>query len=173
MIYVAKNVALIIAEKVFRDEEYLVPKKILESAGVNVITASTTTGQAVGKLGVVVKPDRLIAELEPLALDAVIFVGGGGSSQYFNDGTAHHLANHFYQGGKIVGAICIAPVILANAGLLRGKRATVFPDGQPELAAGGALYTGNPVEIDGRLITGNGPEAAELFGRELLKMLES
>ena len=166
-----KTVALVIAEKIFRDEEYLIPKKILETAGFRVITASTTNGKAEGKLGAVVRPDRLVADLESLNLDALIFIGGGGSAQYFHDPTAHRLAQYFYEQGKIIGAICIAPVILANAGLLRGKRATVFPDGQPELKAGGAVYTGNPVETDGRIITGNGTEAATLFGAELVKML--
>jgi protease I len=67
--------------------------------------------------------------------------------------------------------ICIAPVILANAGLLKDKNATVFPDGIEKLQAGKAIYTGNIVEVDGRLITGCGPEAAEKFGNELVKLL--
>lgn len=169
----AKIVALVIAEKIFRDEEYAVPKEILEKAGLKVLTASTTLGNAVGKLGLVVKPDILVQDLKEQALDALIFVGGGGSSQYFEDKTAHELAWHFYNQGKVVGAICIAPVILANAGLLKGKKATVFPDGQEQLKSKGAFYTGNTVEMDGQLITGCGPEAAERFGSELVELIKS
>ena len=51
-----KTVALVIAEKVFRDEEYQAPKEILESAGIEVLTVSTTLGKAVGKLGLEVTP---------------------------------------------------------------------------------------------------------------------
>jgi protease I len=72
-----------------------------------------------------------------------------------------------------VGAICIAPVILANAGLLKGKKATVFPDGKEIFQANQVIYTGNQVTIDGRLITGCGPEAAEKFGRELVTLLKN
>lgn len=168
----AQKVALVIAEKMFRDEEYQVPKMILEEGGITVITVSTTLDVAVGKLGLTVKPDLLLPALKDQALDALIFVGGGGSSQYFEDKTAHELAWHFYHQGKIVGAICIAPVILANAGLLRGKKATVFPDGKERLQANQATYTGSLVEIDGRIITGCGPEAAEKFGKELWLLLK-
>ena len=77
------------------------------------------------------------------------------------------MARSFAEAGKVVAAICIAPVILARAGLLKGKRATVFPDGIPELEKAGAVYTAQSVERDGRIITGNGPEAAEAFGREI------
>jgi protease I len=167
----ARIVALVIAEKMFRDEEYEVPKKVLERAGFRVLTASTNVEKATGKLGMVVKPDLLVKELIDQDLDALIFIGGGGSSQYFEDATAHQLATHFYGQGKVVGAICIAPVILANAGILKGKKATVFPDGKDRLEANGAVYTGAAFEVDGKIITGNGPEAARKFGEELVKLL--
>ena len=166
-----KTVVLIIAEKTFRDEEYQVPKDILSKAEVNVITASTTIGEAVGKLGLKVKPDILINQIDVDKLDALIFIGGGGAEQYFHDPLAHRLAKDAIEKEKILGAICIAPVILANAGLLKGKKATVFPSGADSVKKGGGVYTGGDVEIDGKLITGCGPEAAEKFGTELVKML--
>ena len=165
------KVALVIAEKVFRDEEYQVPKKILLEKGIEVVTASTTTGWAEGKLGARVKPDLQINELKTEELDALVFVGGGGAAQYFDDPLAHQLARQMEEQGKVVAAICIAPVILARAGLLQGKKATVFPDGVSDLIRHGAEYTGKPVERDGLVLTSNGPEAAEAFGRTLVVML--
>ncbi|MEK7850253.1 MAG: DJ-1/PfpI family protein, partial [Deltaproteobacteria bacterium] len=167
------TVVFIIAEKVFRDEEYQVPKEVLTKAGIKVITASTTTGEAVGKLGLKVKPDILVNQIDTDKLEALIFIGGGGASQYFNDSLTHKLAKEAAEKGKIYGAICIAPTILANAGLLKGKKATVFPspDGIEALKKGGAVYTGGDVEIDGKLITGCGPEAANKFSEALVKML--
>ncbi|NMB39462.1 MAG: DJ-1/PfpI family protein [Firmicutes bacterium] len=166
-----RNVVLVVAEKQFRDEEYQIPKDILTKAGFNVITASTTMDQVVGTYGLEALPDILFKDVKVKELDALIFVGGGGSSQYFDNPLAHDLAKSALDQGKIVGAICIAPVILANAGLLDGKRAAVYPDGADTLKKKGAIYTTNPVETDGLIITGNGPDAAEEFGNTLVKML--
>jgi protease I len=166
-----KKAVFIIAEQNFRDEEYQVPKEVLEKSGIEVVTASTTTGECVGKLGMKVTPEMLVKDIDPAQFDALIFVGGGGSEQYFSDKTAHELAHAAYDQGKIVGAICIAPVILANAGLLKGRTATVYPDGAPILKEQGANYTGGTVEVDGRIITGNGPEAAQAFGEKLAQLL--
>lgn len=166
-----RNVVLVVAERQFRDEEYQIPKDILTKAGFNVITASTTMDQLIGTYGLKALPDILFKDVKVKGLEALIFVGGGGSSQYFDDPLAHNLAQSALEHGKIVGAICIAPVILANAGLLAGKKATVYPDGADTLKEKGAIYTANPVETDGLIITGNGPQAATEFGNILVDML--
>ncbi|NMB01360.1 MAG: DJ-1/PfpI family protein [Firmicutes bacterium] len=166
-----KTVALVIAEKGFRDEEYQVPHDILKDAGFNVLTVSTTTEEAVGRFGLKVTPDTLITDLVAKTLDALVFIGGGGSEQYFEDPLAHKLATTMVDEDKVLGAICIAPVILANAKLLAGRRATVFPDGAEVLKEMGAIYTGADVEVDGKIITGNGPEAAKDFAEALVKLL--
>jgi len=167
-----KKVLMIIAEKDFRDEELKEPRRILEAAGMKVTLASTSLGKARGMLGYEVQPDVLLKDVKVEEYDAVVFVGGSGSSQYWNDALAHKIANEAYSQGKLVGAICIAPVTLANAGLLEGKKATVWPSEAGKLEAKGAEYTGRPVERDGRIITGSGPQAAEEFGRTLLSALQ-
>lgn len=154
-----KTIMLVVDKHDFRDEEYQEPKEILEKAGFKVITASTVTQEIEGKLGLRITPDIYVKDISVNQLDALIFIGGGGSSQYFEDPLAHDLANQAFKLGKIVGAICIAPIILGNAGLLKGKKAIVYPDGADILKKQGAIYTGNPVDVDGKIITGNGPDA--------------
>ena len=66
---------MIIAQQVFRDEEYTEPKAILESSGVNVTTASRTAGTAEGKLGMVATVDVGLADVDPEEYDAVVFIG--------------------------------------------------------------------------------------------------
>ena len=166
-----KKVALVIAESQFRDEEYQVPHDLLQKADFTVSTVSTSKETAIGKLGLKVKPDTLLTELKPSELDALIFIGGGGSEQYFDDPLAHRLAREMVSLNKVLGAICIAPVILAKAKVLVGKNATVFPDGAPILEQNGAKVTGTEVEIDGLIITGNGPEASDAFGQALIDLL--
>ncbi|HID96079.1 MAG TPA: DJ-1/PfpI family protein [Candidatus Latescibacteria bacterium] len=166
-----KKVVMIIAEKNFRDEELLRPKEILEGEGAEVKVASTSPKTATGMLGAKVEPDMLVNRLEVKDYDAVIFVGGSGSSQYWNDPAAHRIAREAVEGNKLLCAICIAPVTLANAGLLAGKRATVFSSETGKLRSKGVLYTGRSVETDGNIITAEGPQAAEEFGRAIAEAL--
>jgi len=121
-----KKVVMVIAEKDFKDEELLEPEAVLADQGVIVSIASTTQEMVKGMGGHEVGPDFLITDIKPEEWDAMVFVGGMGASQYWEDSLAHHLAREFLNQGKIVGAICIAPVTLANAGVLEGKKATCW-----------------------------------------------
>ncbi len=110
------------------------------------------------------RADIAVVDADPAMYDAVVFVGGPGASVYFDDVDAQALAQRASQKGKVVGAICIAPSVLAHAGLLDGREATAFPSQRDDLIAHGARFTGAPVEIDLPFVTANGPEAARDFG---------
>lgn len=145
--------------------------EILKKSGVEVKVASTTLDFAVGKLGARVKPDMLLGDVLPEDFDAIIFVGGIGASGYFDDAGVHNLLKDALKGNRILAAICIAPVIFARAGILKGRRATVFSSEEKELKSCGAKYSGRPVERDANIITAAGPFAAAEFGREIAKAL--
>lgn len=166
------QVAMIVAKKDFRDEELLVPISIFENAGFNVIVFSDSTGKAQGMLGAVVNVDNTIDKLNPADYKAVIFVGGVGASRYWDNRTAHSIARDTLANNKVLGAICIAPVTLANAGVLEGKRATVWPSERAKLTTCGAKYTGAGVEVDGNIVTGDGPQSAEEFAEAILKLIQ-
>lgn len=166
-----KKVALIIAQELFRDEEYLEPKKVLEGAGIEVVTASQKKGAATGKLGAKVQADISIEDLDPKDLDGIFFIGGPGASVYFNDKTAHEILKAAYGQGKLIGAICAGPAVLASAGLLNEKKATSFSGVEPYLIKGGAILTRASVEKDGKIITADGPASATKFGLEIAKAL--
>jgi len=167
-----KKVVMIIASKDFRDEELLEPKRILEENGVRVVIASSSLSEARGMLGARVKPDILITDVNSKDYDAVIFVGGSGSSEYWDSPVAHRILREANNQGKIIGSICIAPVTLANAGILKGKRATCWSSEGSKLREKGAIYTGKDLEVDGNIITCAGPSAAKKFGEEILKSLK-
>ncbi|MDD3726452.1 MAG: DJ-1/PfpI family protein [Candidatus Ratteibacteria bacterium] len=164
-------VLLIIAQNGFRDEEYFKPKAIIEDAGYKVVTASQQAGIAKGKLGGVAHADIGLADVKVDDYEGIIFIGGPGAADYFIDKRALNLAKDAYEKGKVVGAICIAPGILARAGVLRNKRATVYPSELDTLKNEGAICVNKPVVVDGRIVTANGPEAAENFGKEIVKLL--
>ncbi len=162
---------MVIAHEIFRDEEYLQPKKILETAGIKVITASSSLEPATGKLGTIVHPDVLVQESRAAEYDAIVFIGGSGSRNYFHDPAAHALAKEAVEREKLLAAICSAAGILAQADVIKGKEVTSYPAEAEMIEQHGAHYTGKDVEIDGRLITANGPAAAADFGRAIRKKL--
>lgn len=163
---------MIIASQNFRNEELFKPKEILEKAGAKAVVVSTTREEVRGMLGAQVKPDLLLSELEVKDYAAIVFVGGVGAAQYWDDPLAHTIAREALEKGKVLAAICIAPVTLARDGVLSGKRATVFPSEVEKLKERGAIYTGAKVERDEKIITASGPEAAEDFGKALLQALQ-
>jgi protease I len=113
--------------------------------------------------------DVQLSQVQARDYDAVIFIGGSGAAQYVDDPVAHKLAYDAVKERKVVGAICMAPLILAKAGLLKGKKATVYPALADDFKQYGMKYTAKPVEKDGRIITADGPNSAAEFGQELAK----
>ncbi len=166
------KVLMIIAQKNFRDEEFFEPRDILIKNGIEVKVASQELKMARGKLNGAAMPDLTIDQAEVNDFAAIIFVGGPGAAVYLDDPVSHKLAKDFYAAGKVVAAICMAPSILANAGLLRGKKATCWFGEKENLTAHGAKYTGANVEVDGKIITACGPEAAKEFGEKIVEMLK-
>jgi protease I len=168
-----RSVLMVIAPQIFRDEEYVGPKAVLEDCGVSIVTASTRTGPCTGKLGTVVEATIAVQDCVASDYDAVVFVGGGGAEILFDDIYAHRLARDAYAAGKVVAAICIAPSILARTGLLKGIRATAFASRQGDLVGNGAIWTGEEVTIDGRIVTANGPGAARAFGEAVGRAIKA
>jgi len=162
---------MVIAQERFRDEEFFEPKQIFEKKNFLITVASQKKGVAVSKLGVKVNVDNSLHDVVVSQYDAVVFVGGRGAHVYFDDPVAHAVANSFVQQKKIVGAICAAPSILANAGLLKGKKATCTPDQKENLKANGAKVLEQDVVVDGKFITADGPKAATKFGETIVKAL--
>ncbi len=168
-----KKVVMIIAKQDFRDEELLEPKKVLEDNGIIVKIASTVLGEVKGVLGAQVKTDLLVRDIRVSDFDALVFVGGAGAAQYWDDLLAHKLVQDTLKDpNKILAAICIAPVTLAKAGVLKDRKATVWPSESEQLKSMGANYTGNDVEKDGNVITASGPSVAKRFGEEIVKALK-
>ncbi|HIJ52199.1 MAG TPA: hypothetical protein HPP66_03475 [Planctomycetes bacterium] len=167
----AQRAVLIIARENFRDEELFETMRVLTEAGVNTVVASSKKGPVKGMLGRRAEATILVSEIAVDEYDAIIFVGGAGAMEYFHSRAAWTIAREAVARRKVLGAICIAPAILANAGLLNGVRVTSFPSERERLQRAGALYTGTPVERHGLIITGNGPMSAIQFGRAIADAL--
>jgi protease I len=103
-----------------------------------------------------------------------VIAGGAGAPQHlWDDEPLRALVRAMHSAGKPIGAICLAPPVLARAGVLAGKRASTFPDPRAliELKRGGATSVDEPVVSDGTIVTGNGPAAAAAFAAALVHLV--
>lgn len=171
-----KKIVIVTAFWDFRDEEYFVPREILEKAGAGIKTASNQKGQAIGADGGEVNVDLLVSEVNPIDFDAVVFVGGPGCLENLDNEDSYRVARETVSQNKVLAAICISPTILAKAGVLQGKKATVWSSPMDKSAIkvledNGAIYQTESVFVDGRFVTGNGPAAAQKFGEAIAELL--
>ncbi len=149
----------------------------LRDAGFIVELASSEKGMCTGKFGSTEEAVLGFEDIDLGNVDRLAFIGGPGAETLAADARAQHLARSVVMSGKPLGAICIAPTILAKGGVLKGKKATVW---DPSLRSRQAPVPGDPIDLlercgaefvdapvvtDGLIVTGNGPDAAEEFGR--------
>ncbi|MEZ5336489.1 MAG: DJ-1/PfpI family protein [Methanolobus sp.] len=172
----SKKILMVIAQEGFRDEEFFEPRDVFEDAGLSITIASNTTDEAKGVIGGIVKPDLSISDAIVADYDAIVISGGPGSRNLlWPDRDLQNLVSEAFEQEKVVAAICISPVVLARAGVLEGKKATVFKDPASikELLDGGADYENEDVIVTGNVVTGRDPLCAEKFGEAVLEALEN
>ena len=168
-----RKALLIIAQQGFQDIELNGTRDGLLSAGFEVVLASTEAGECVGKLGGKETAALALTDVDVSDYDRIGFIGGPGASTLWQNKDAKRIAQDTMKAKKPLGAICIAPKILAAAEVLAGKKATVWnEDGDQAgfLALHDAQYTGEDVTIDGLIVTANGPGAAVEFGQRFADM---
>lgn len=165
------RVLMVVGSRNFRDEEYFEPRQVFEGAAMEVVTASSREGPVRGALGGWARADRFLAAVRAEDHDAVVFVGGDGAREFAESRTAWRLAQRALEQGRVLAAICMAPLILARAGLLRERRVTAWPGVRDEVARAGAVVVDDPVVVDERLVTADGPQSARQFAEAVLRVL--
>ena len=106
----------------------------------------------------------------------MVFIGGPGAPKYLDNEISYQIAKDAISQGKVLAAICISPTILAKAGVLSGKKATVWSSSLDKsaikiLEQNSVIYQKDSVVVDGKIITANGPAVAEQFGKKLVELL--
>ena len=157
-----KTIFVCLAEG-FEEIEALTPVDVLRRAGLVVQTVSIMDEQVVaGAHGVPVLADKMFAEINPEDAEMILLPGGlpGATNLDAHEGLGQ-LISDFAKAEKPLAAICAAPLVFGNRGLLQGKKATCYPGFETYLQ--GAEYTAALVEKDANFITGKGPGAAMEF----------
>ena len=156
----------------FEDVEALIPVDVWRRGGIKVTTVSITDFPLVQSAhGVNIETDVMFEQCDFTDADLLFLPGGmpGASNLYAHEGIRKAVREQAKKGKKIA-AICAAPaVVLAQLGILDGKRATCYPGFEEMLKK--ATYTGDLVTVDNNITTGEGPAAAFPFAYELLGQL--
>jgi protease I len=176
VITLCMKVIIVIAPEKFRDEEFMVPAATLQKAGIGYDIATTRGALCTGMLGAKVNATLSFEGVDPTSYDGILIVGGSGAQTYLWDHKLlGEMVKFFHSTERVVAAICLAPVVLARAGILNGKKATVFksPDSFREMKAGGAVLIDKAVVSDSRIVTANGPAASKEFADAFIRALSA
>jgi 4-methyl-5(b-hydroxyethyl)-thiazole monophosphate biosynthesis len=157
--------------KGFEDIEAITVVDVLRRGGVEVVTASIGDALEVESAhNVTVKADALFADVADDEYDAIVLPGGGeGTDNLRQCEPLFERLRRQHDEGRLMCAICAAPVVLVDAGVAdEGRHMTCYPSMMMELDR---PYSNVPVVADGNLITGQAPGAATLFALVVLKTL--
>ncbi len=167
------KVLFLVAPKGFQDDELAKPRKILEAAGAEIVVASSSTGTVTSQGGTSQEAISIV-EARPTDFAGAVVVGGVGAADLWENGIAQKFFRMAVHDGKPVGALSLGVGLLAKAGLLEGKAATIWvtSDALRALKDGGARYEKKPVVIAAGIVTADGPASADAFGNIFAELLD-
>lgn len=145
---------------------------LLVRAGVEVVSAGLTAEPVVASRGVVILPQITLDEALQRDFDMVVLPGGlPGADNLNDDPRIQQLIKKMAAEGRYTAAICAAPKVLANAGVLSGKQATSYPGFLDKMGLADVRYSEQAVVQDGKVITSRGPGTAMVFALTLIENL--
>ena len=146
---------------------------LLVRAKVDVVTASLDDNLSIkASRGVQLIAQTTLSEIASDKFDLIVLPGGIPGADHLNESELlHEMLQHSIQSGKLIGAICAAPKVLVESGVLDNKQATSFPGVIDQNPAKGMTYLNQPVVIDGQIITSKGPGTAMVFALTLIELL--
>ncbi len=174
--------AVLIAGNGFDNQEVTVPLELLPKAGIKLDIATIFKEPDVEidgkgtteKPGFHLKPTVRVGDLRADDYDAVLLPGGHeGPDRVRGDENAIRFVQDMNAAGKIVAAICHGPWVLCTAEVLKGRRATCYPNMSADLVHAGAQYVQEKVVVEGNLITADRPETSEAWCEAIVKALST
>lgn len=155
----------------FEETEAIAVIDLLRRGGVEVVTASLGKNPVTGSHKIAVTADTVLGQ--PAKFSGIILPGGArGTQNLKNDQRILDLVRVINNSSGLTAAICAAPSVLAEAGIMKGVRFTCYPGYENEIIDQGGIHTGNPVVKDGRIITAKGAGCAIQFALALLEELK-
>ncbi len=166
-----KKIAVFLADG-FEEIEAVSVIDVLRRADLKVTVVSINKSYEVaGSHGIKVSTDKLFDEIDFNLYDMIVLPGGmpGAANLNMHVGLREHILN-FYESNKYLAAICAAPLVFGNLGLLKDKKATCYPGFESQLH--GAIATGEDVEVSENMITGKGAGVAIKFALKIVEIFK-
>jgi len=166
-----RTVLIFLPRQLFSGEEFEPTLAQLAKAGLQTRIASSDTDVAVSMNQVLVKPDLALRDANVADYAGLILIGGSGAALYWRDSLLHARCREFAEAGRVVAAIGIAPITLARAGVLKGRKATVFRERSAigALKEEGAEFSFKGLVADRNIITAASSEQARAFGKAVAR----
>ncbi|KON29545.1 hypothetical protein AC477_05795 [miscellaneous Crenarchaeota group-1 archaeon SG8-32-1] len=164
--------ALVFLATGFEEIETVTIVDVLRRAGIDITVAGLTFNVIDGAHEIKMVPDKSIEDVKLENFDAVVVPGGSpGYKNLREDPRVIDIIKEAFKSEKIVAAICAAPAVLSDAGILNGKRCTIYPGMEDELEKGGGIPKPDIVVVDGNIITSKGPATALPFALRIAEKL--
>ncbi len=155
----------------FEEIEAIAPRDILRRGRVDVLTVGVTGEVVESAYGLKIKPDIAIENVDTANLEGIILPGGmPGTTNLKNNKKVLDMVKYCFEKGLLIGAICAAPSILGEMGVLESKTACCYPGFEKYMK--GANVSNESVTIDKNIITSKGPGTAMDFGFTLLSYIK-
>ncbi len=157
----------------FEELEVVAVVDVLRRAGIETVVAGLAEGPVKASRGTVLVPDAALDAVMEREFDMIVLPGGMPGVKHLRaDPRIRRLLERTRAAGRYTAAICAAPTLLADFGMLEGRQATSNPKFKDQVAvAFGVRYREDPVVVDGRLVTSRGPGTAMLFALQLVETL--
>ena len=153
----------------FEEIETFAPVDLLRRAGVEVVTAAlAATIHVTGRSGITVHADKTLADVMATDFDLIFLPGGAGTKHLRADPRVRELVLKQHQAGRWLAAICAAPTVLNDCGLLAGRRYTAHFSVANELPA---ILVGERIVTDGKITTSRGAGTSVEFGLHLVDLV--
>ncbi len=145
---------------------------VLRRGKVDVKVIGLTAKEVTGAHDIKFIPDTFIDEMDQEDFDALILPGGSpGYKNLKNNKKVLKIIKEAFENKKLIGAICAAPAVLAETGILKEKNCTIYPGMEIELEKGGGIPREKWIVEDENIITSQGPATALPFAIKLVEKL--